>query len=151
MSYVTWADVVNKYPSVSKTSGAMDVTSSYILAAEARVNGFFSGFFTVPFSSNNITAKDLVVDLVFSGVGNQKIKDAKEMRDEVLERMKAIRDGEEGMYLVDGTTMTTDIGGSIYSSTQNYNPIFGMSPIEYSEIDSGAVYDEEVARGYWPE
>jgi len=103
-------------------------------------------FFTVPFSSNNITAKDLAIDLTYIRVANLKLEDRDGFRKEIKERIKMIQVGDMVMMTTSGTSASTsDAQG--WSTTKDYHPVFGMGDIVDFRVDSSEVYAEAIARG----
>lgn len=143
--YINWADVVARYPGLSQVGGAEEVGSSYIGYAENQVEGMLASAYTVPFSDNNLTVKDLCIDLVYIRAGTIKAEARKELRDEFMERIERLLTGKENMVTVDGTVMYSD-GGTPWSSTENYHPVFGMGDHKDFVVDSDQVDDEYWAR-----
>jgi len=142
--YINWDDVMHRYPETSNIGGATEVGCAHIYYAEYELDGLLSRYYTTPFSTNNITAKDLAIDLAYLRLGNFKLSDddRKQFREEIMMKIQKLIDGEAGMQLVDGTVVYT-AGETIYSSTSDYHPVFGFSPEEYFEVDSSLVEDEE--------
>lgn len=142
-------DELSKLPNVGSASAVASATQTNLLnTAEAYVHGRLASRYTVPFSSNNLTAIDLIVDAVY--VQNnmtrqpEKTKLLKEFLDE---RIKALIEGQSQMTDASGAVVATIGGDVIWSSTENYPPTFGMSDIEKAEVSSEQLYDEDVARG----
>lgn len=144
--YITFADVTLRYPAILKVGSESTVGSAYIGYVENEIDGMLASHFTVPFSSNNMTVKDLAIDLTYIKAGNFTFEQAKEMLDDFMEKIKALKNGEHSMLTDSGDVITT-VGDTAWSNTMDYTPVFGMSPIEYSEVDSSQIYDEEVDRG----
>ena len=73
--YAQYDDVVNRYPRATKKGGKEEMVA-FINVAENEIEGMFAGRYTLPFSSNNVTVKDLVVGsgLVFDDRGNHSLK-----------------------------------------------------------------------------
>lgn len=143
--YIGWDDVVNKYPAAASRGGASTIGSAYIGFLEAEIDGRLSSHFTTPFSSNNVTVKDICIDLAYSRIGNFKIKERLEFDKAIKDRIEGLKNGAEAMVTIDGTILSSSLG-TIYSTTQDYHPVFGMSPTEYFVVDSSQVQDEEAAR-----
>lgn len=144
--YINWKDVVDRYPGIERVGGASEVGSVYVEYAERELEGMLAGFFTTPFSSNNLTAKDLAIDLTYARIANLKMEDRKEFRDEVLGRIQALKEGQAAMVTTSGDVMQA-VGDTVYSNTQNYVPVFGMGDTLDFRVDSGQLLDEENARG----
>lgn len=143
--YINWDDIVLKYPATASRGGATEIGSAYIGYLEAEVDGKFSGFFTIPFSSNNITIRDICTDLAYSRIGNFKIKERQEFQKSIMDRIDGIKMGAESMINDDGTALNS-VGGTIHSNTQDYHPVFGMGDTLSFVVDSSQVQDEESAR-----
>lgn len=140
-----WDDLLIRYPKVSQVGDAKDVNSAFIAFAENEINGLLADFFTVPFSSNNMTAKDLAVELAYARLGVVKISDADKIREMVYKRINRIIEGKERMVLDDGTVLGS-VGDAIYSSDSNYHHTFGVGHIEDMFVDSSQIYDEDQER-----
>ena len=145
MSYITWRDLTNRYNNVATLGGAKEVSSAHIFYAENEINGLLGDKFTVPFSSNNLTAVDLAVELAYARIGVVNIKDSDMIRKNVMMRVKNIKEGNEQMMLSDGTFLTTT-GQPVYSSDKNYHHTFGVGGINDMFVDSSQIYDEQQER-----
>lgn len=147
MPLINWDDVVGLFPQAGRGKGSDEVNSFHLAYAEAELNGALAGRFTTPFSSNNVTARELAINLTMTRLGQLKDKDAAALRKETLERIDRIRDGREAMMiLVDGTLTPTYAGTVAWSSTKDYHPVFGVGDIVDMAVDSGQLIDEENAR-----
>ena len=138
---------MTKYPVLNSAGGAVSVGSGYIHYVENRIDSLFAGFFTVPFSSNNQTVKDIACDLVYARASKMKVKDMLEFEKSVMERIENIKKGNEAMIVTSGDAMFASVDGVIYNSNEDYVPVFGMSPTEYFEVDQDLIDDEENDRG----
>jgi len=152
MGILTFAAIVARYPIVSTVGSAADVTSAWVVYAENDINARLGNAFTVPFSSNNLTALDLMIDnfwLRYQRSNNSDL--SKTLKEDMDERIKRLTSGTDQMLLVDGTVLNASAGiGDPWSNTQNYEPVFGMGDETTFHVDSSQVYDEAVARGDWP-
>lgn len=144
--YIEWDDVVLRYPNAGRSGGSSEVGSVHITYAEAYLESRFSGYFTIPFSSNNLTAKDLSIDLTYLRIGNFGQKDRKIFRDEIEDRIKQIKLGNDQMITNSGDSLGS-VGEAVYSPHQNYHPVFGMDDEFMFDVDSSQLIDEEDARG----
>lgn len=144
--YIDWNDVILRYPAIERVGDATEVGSTYIRYAENYLNGRLSTKFTVPFSSNNFTAKDLSIDITYGRIGNMKAEDREKFIEKIDDRINRLLNGEENMVADDGTIIAQTDGGSIWSTTQDYAPIFGFGDIEDFEVDPDLVRDENDAR-----
>lgn len=149
--YINWSDIIERYPSIENVGGAVEVGSVYISYVEYEIDGLLAPKFTIPFSNNNETVKDLCIDRVYAKAGNLKIEEYEKINNDVMATIDRLKTGSQ-LMIINGTSYSSvlpDIGDTIFSTTEDYNPVFGMSDIELSEVDSGQVYDEEQARGYY--
>ena len=143
----TWSECVQIYNVLTRVTSGTGVGSAQLEFAETEVQGYLSSHFTVPFSNNNLTVKQLVIDMTYLKVGNLNLDDASALREQIYERMNALKNGSATMMSNSGESLGTTDKSSVYSTTQNYHPVFGMSPTTSFIVDSSQVYDEEVARG----
>ena len=133
--YINWDDIVARYPSINAVGGAADVGSAWIGYVENQVDGLLSPEFSAPFSNNNITVKDLCIELTYIRVGNLKVEETTDMREAFMERINRLKDGSEGM-LTNSCDIVLALGDTVYSNTANYNPVFNLdNPLDW-EVDS---------------
>jgi len=60
MAYSTFEEFSARYPT---RLAEAEVNSHYLAPAAQRLDAMLAGWFSVPFSSTNLTAKDLSIDL----------------------------------------------------------------------------------------
>lgn len=147
--YISWADISGRYPELgaNQRKDATQVDSNFVMYAEAQVDGRLSPGFTVPFSSNNLTAKDLAIDTAYAMLLRFKDqKKAKEIQDSVDARVKDLLEGKSSMVTT-SIDLITATGQPVYSTTEDYHPVFGMSSPLTWQVDSSTVIDEEGDRG----
>lgn len=143
--YVDVDFVTHVYSGLSKV-GSSSINSYHIPFAERKVEGMLSTHFSVPFSDNNLTVKELVTDAVYIKIGNLSNEEAQEFKEQFEARIEGLKTGQEFMVTTSGDTLTA-LSGTVWSTTEDYFPVFGLGPTEYFEVDSSLVYDEEVDRG----
>lgn len=146
--YVDWDDITLRHPSINNVGGASEIGSAYIGYVEFEIDGMLASHFTVPFSNNNVTIKDLCIDRVYAKAGNLKIKEVNMLNADIMATIDRLKMGSQVMMNTAGEAIFPSIGDTIFSTTEDYNPVFGMGPTEFFEVDSEQVYDEEQARGY---
>lgn len=142
-------DELSKLPNVGSASAVASATQTNLLnTAEAYIHGRLAARYAVPFSSNNLTAIDLIVDAVYvqNNMTRQPEK-TKLLKDFLDERIKALLEGQAQMAASDGVIVATIGDDVIWSSTENYPPVFGMSDIVKAEVSSEQLYDEDLTRG----
>lgn len=145
--YINWDDLVGRYERIAGFEGAEEASSYYITYAEAMVDQKLGSCFTVPFSSNNMTAKNLAIEEAFLIAGNLKFEEATKKRDWLTEQYEALCAGKEVMVTDSGDILTrSDIGGA-WSSTEDYHPVFGMGATVDFIVDQDQLDDEEDERG----
>lgn len=148
--YITWEDIADRYSILEKGkfSGSDEANSAYILYAENQLDSLLASSFTVPFSSNNTTAKDLSIDLAYCRMGNFKIEDRIKLKEEIMGTINMLKDGTMSMITNSGDVITTLGSTPTWSTTQAYHPVFGHGDEACFEVDSGLTYTEEQAREY---
>jgi hypothetical protein len=151
MPIIDWSDVNRRYPETIKLADASQADSSWVPFAIAELHARLAPGFTVPFSDNNMTAKDLAIDLTFAKVYRFKdIEKADAVMTYVGAQIDMLLGGNMSMVTTSGDTLVT-VGETVYSTTDGYHPVHGIGPIEYSVVSSEQVIDEEAARGiYYP-
>lgn len=147
---ITWsADVSARYPELDKLPNisSADVQNGFIAMAEAVVHSRLAPRYSVPFSSNNFTARDLAVDMLYiqTQTARQPEK-AKAVREYLEDRIKALLSGGASMVNSAGAALVM-VGDTVWSSSQNYAPVFGMGDVEHAMVNSEQSYDEAVSRG----
>lgn len=141
--------LLNKYSDMQKTLGATELDGTYIISAEAFVEGKLASKYSIPFDATNQTAVDLVLDYayyIYMLTKNEKrAKAVKELIDNVIE---ALVDGDMDMVTVDGVIIARDESSSdiTWSNTINYTPVFGMGDITDMEVDPDQIEAEDNAR-----
>ncbi len=143
---INWKNVVDRYPEIERVGGASEVGSLYIEYAERELESYLAGYYTVPFSDNNLTAKDLSIDLTYLRLANLKSEARKEFRDEVMERIEKLKLGNASMMTSSGDQLQS-VGEVVYSNTKDYHPIFGVGDTLDFAVDSNQIADEDADRG----
>lgn len=155
----SWSEVLLRYPELDKlaavSSSAVNTPTAIaanqaglIAQAEAYIHGKLSTNFTTPFSSNNYTAKDLVIDAVYvqNILSRQAVK-GKTVATYLDEKISALCTGRTQMVTIAGTIAQLATGDPTWSSTMNYQPTFGMeNPVMWA-VSSQMMIDENNARG----
>ena len=146
--YITWEDIVDRYPLIAKGnfSGSSEASSAYIFYGESELDGLLAPAFTIPFSSNNVTAKDLAIDLSYCRMANFKIEERKEFKKEIMDKINMLKDGAMSMLTNSNDTVSTLGQSPTWSSTKDYHPVFGHGNDIYFEVDSGLTTAEQDAR-----
>jgi len=147
--YITWADIAARYPEIAKVGGSVEVGSAHIPFAEAEVDGLLAGVYTTPFSSNNLTARDLSIDVAY--LRSNALRDPDRVQpivDRVDRMITDLRSGRMSMVTASGDTLygSGAPGATMWSTTMGYHPVFGADETEMFTVDSAQILDEENAR-----
>lgn len=136
--YLQANDLFVRYSQVSDTPA--NIESHYIYYAENYLDSLLGPYFTVPFSSDNITAKDLSLEWTYILTADLKFEDREKREAHWLKKIDRLIDGKAGMQVSSGQVLS--IGGTISNTTQSYHPTFGVGDIEDYLVDSSQVHDE---------
>ncbi len=148
MTIVDFNFITGVYPSVGKSEyKGEEVNSYHSPMAQAEIEGLLSTHYTVPFSSNNITAKDLVSKLVYSRLAPMKESERREIRTELYERIDRLKSGEEQMITTSGDILAPGVSGTVWSNTQDYHPTFTQDDPLNWEVSSRLINDLRDERG----
>ncbi|MFA6213547.1 MAG: hypothetical protein WC714_29185 [Candidatus Obscuribacterales bacterium] len=146
---ITWPDVTARYAEMDKLPNGTspEVQANLILMAEAAVHSRLASRYSVPFSSSNYTARDLTVDMLYVQTQlTRQPEKAKAVQDSIDARINALLSGAASMVDSAGAA-TTMVGDTIWSSSENYPPVFGMGDIASSIVSSEQLVDEASSRG----
>jgi len=139
--YINWGDVVDRYPVINTLGGSDEFEETHIQFAETFIDGLLASHFTPPFSDNNMTVRDLVIDNVFYRAGKFKLDNTEQVWSDTLYTIELLKKGASAMISTSGEVLSLRSTGAIYSSTQSYHSSFGIDdPINWS-IDS----DQQIA------
>lgn len=144
---INWSDVNRRYPETLKVADATQADSSWVPFAIAELHARLAPGFTVPFSDNNMTAKDLAIDLVYAKVYRFKdTEKAEAVMAYVNDQIDKLLDGNMSMLTSSGDVLSS-VGGTVHVTNGDYHPVHGIGPIEYSVVSSAQIIDEENERG----
>jgi hypothetical protein len=122
-----------------------EISSYWLQQGAVRVNEALGGYFTLPFSDNNYSAKDLNIKFTYLEIlsRNRSGQTDLNVRQEVEKRVQDIRERNSPMILDDGSTLfANSTKFDAYSTTQNYNPTFNMLDAKYQRVDNNLQRDE---------
>jgi hypothetical protein len=149
MPLIDWSDVNRRYPETLKHADATQADSSWVPYAIAELHARLAPGFTVPFSDNNLTAKDLAIDLAFARLYRYKDEEkATAVSSYISGQIEGLLKGQLQMITTSGDVLKA-VGGTVYSTTDGYHPVHGIGPIEYSVPSSQQIVDEEETRGIY--
>jgi hypothetical protein len=155
----SWGEITLRYPELDKlqavsssavnTPGQVVANKAAIIAnAEAYVQGRLAQSFTVPFSSNNFTAKNLVIDAVYvQNVLSRQALKGKTVATFLDEYIASLLNGAMQMVDVNGTVCATAGGDPVWSNQMNYHPTFGLGDLTVTAVDSQELIDQNNRRG----
>ncbi len=145
--YIEWDDVIDRYPVLNTIGGSDEVSSTYIVYAESTTEGLLASKYTVPFSNNNMTIKNLVIDYTYWMAARFKLDDAVAVYSSYHGIIRMLKKDQMEMILDDGTLLSGARKNSgLYSSTQSYHPAFGIDkPINW-RVDSDQMSDTQDSR-----
>lgn len=141
--YINWEDVIDRYRDLNTLGGADQLSSSYIVYAEAFVDGILSNHYTIPFSSNNMIIRDLSIDYTYWRAARFKVEDAMAVKSSFFETVGLIKDGTLVMIDEAGTVIEqTKKKIGLFSTTESYHGAFGMRNEIDWHIDENQISDE---------
>lgn len=146
----TFDEITARYPELAKlpTAASPEVQTRLVQYAEAHVHGRLAQAFSIPFSLNNLTAKDLVIDTVYVQNIRTKVPGKGKTLDAILEeKFVQLCNGQMNMVSVAGTIVQQPTGDPVYSNTSGYHPVFGMGDSIVLSVDSNQLINENNARG----
>jgi hypothetical protein len=142
--YINWEDVIDRYPELNTLGGADQLSSSYVVYAEAFVDGILSTHYTPPFSNNNMIIRDLSIDMCYWRAARFKLDDAIEVKSAFYDTIAMLKDRQINMYDDTGTLVPSVDKSFVVSNTQSYHSAFGMDdPIQWRIDEDQAEADED--------
>lgn len=143
--YIQWKDVTARYRHIAEIGGN-DEMADNIQYGESHIEGELAGYFTMPFSSNNLTAKDLCIDATFMKIIQFQDTEKYDLIAKSLnQRLDDLRSGKTMMAVSSGDAQV-GVGAVAYSTTQNYTPSFDMNDPEDQWTDVNQQEDEYYKR-----
>ena len=147
MPIIDWSDVNRRYPETLKIADASQADSSWVPFSIAELHARLSPGFTVPFSDNNMTAKDLAIDLTFAKVYRFKdIEKADAVMTYVGAQIDMLLSGNMMMVTTSGDVLVA-VGDTTTVVGAGNHPVYGVGPIEYSVVSSAEIETEQNDRG----
>lgn len=147
MTIVNYDFLTGVYPSVGKSDyKAEEVNSFHTPLAQAQIEGLLSSEYTVPFSSNNLTAKDLIATLTYSRLAPMSEETRRDIRTELYERIGRLKSGEELMITTSGSLIPST-SGVAWSDGQSYHKLFTEDDPLMWIPDSSQIIDLRDERG----
>lgn len=153
VTYAVYSEFTQVYS--LKNVDESEVSSYWLVHGALRVNEQLGCAFTIPFSSNNLTAKDLSIHYAALGIlkRTRNQTDSQELGDYLRSRITDILSGGCGMITTSGEALAPDKDNglnSAWSTNQNYNPTFDMRCPEDQRVDPNLIdhlYDRDDSNG----
>jgi hypothetical protein len=150
MAYTNYDEAIVIRPLLESAGlNDVEVNSSFIYFAEKEVDGWFAGVFTVPFSPVPPQIKDITINLTYANaLWYKDAESAIALKDEILARVKRIKEGDELLTTDSGQLLARNPGQEIWSSNEDYHTTFSMLDAEdaLTMVDSGRLLAEENER-----
>jgi len=146
--YCTVDQVAQRFPRVTDVrSYPVTVDSGYIYYAEAELDRRLAPYFTTPFSSNNVTAADLSIDMSYAKI---IIYDDPDKYAAIMGRVDTVIGdliaGTAAMQTSSGDLILSSTGNAAWSNTASYHSAFGVGDFTLFQVDSSQQYDEDARR-----
>lgn len=140
--YIEWDDVIDRYPELNSLGGSDEISSAYIVYAEAFTDGMLTSHFTPPFSNNNMVVKDLCIDYTYWRAARFKLDDAVAVKSSYFETIMLLKKGQ--MSMIDDTGVETGAKAKlgVHSTTESFHSSFGMDIPERWHIDEDLIAAE---------
>ena len=146
--YVDWNDIVSRFTDFADFGGAIKVASHYVAYSEAQIDSALGVKYTTPFSNNNLTIRDLTIDLAYARAIRGRSEEYKEIRADITSRIWALLNGQAVMVTTSGDVIRPPYaGGPAWSNTMDYHPVFGMLDEIDVVVSSQQLLDEYSERG----
>lgn len=146
-SYAELSDFTTVYS--LKGVSSSEIVNGWLPYGTRRVNESLGGFYTLPFSTNNATARGLTVDYAYLGilVRTRKQEDSIELRNELRYRIASLTSSGAPMLTDSAETIypSSNVNNvfKVYSSTKDHKPIFDLRDPEYQRADPDQLREEQ--------
>jgi len=146
ITYATYSDFIQIYNLLPRITQA-EVENHWLPHGALMVNEFLGKCFTIPFSTNNETAKDLSVHFAYLGIleRTRNQDDSEELRNSLQMRVENICEGNAPMITTSGEAIfpeeETANRFDAWSNTQDYKPTFDMREAIDQRVDPDLIED----------
>jgi hypothetical protein len=124
--YITPTNVLARYQQLTDVHSQSNIDSSFIPYAEAQVEAMLSPKWIAPFSSNNITAQDLSIDMTILKTSVLKSEKHEILWNFLKERIERLNMGKERMVTSAGVVLVPDAETSGIDTHEGYQPTTSM-------------------------
>lgn len=135
--YATYQQYTMVYS--EKGIGQSEISSYWLFYGAQRVNECLGGFYTLPFSSNNATARQLSIDYGHLGIliRTRRQDDSEELINELEKRISYLTSSGSPMMTDSGESIFPDRNNvfDVYSSTKDWKPVFDLRDAVDQRID----------------
>lgn len=136
---------------IERWSSLQDLGETYVESwgvalAENELDARLGVAMVTPFSSDNVTAMDLSMWLTYLRLANLSKEEQSRHGKTLEDRIARILAGDELMATTSGTLASA--GGTVWSTTEGYAPIFGLGAVEDMGPDPDQLCDEARRREY---
>lgn len=143
VSYATVPQFTALY-SVTGVS-SQQLFDSWIPEGSLRVNEALGAFYSVPFSSDNHTARSLAIHYTYLGIleRTRNQEDSGEIRKSIEARVTQLTTGGQPMWTDSGDALyPTQARNKAWSNTMNYKPVFDLRDSQEQRRDPDRLTDE---------
>ena len=150
ITYATYSEYAQIYDLTPRITVA-EVENRWLPHGALLVNEFLGKCFSVPFSTNNETAKDLNIHFAYLGIleRTRNQNDSEELRESLMSRIENICEGNAPMITSSGDALfpnpNTANKFDAFSTTQNYKNTFDMRDTIDQRIDPDLIDDLWIA------
>lgn len=142
-TYATFSEFTQVY-SINGVSQD-EINNVWLPYGARRINEELGAAFTIPFSSNNETAKQLSIEFGYLGIllRTRDQNDSQEMREDLMDRIADIACHGKPMILTDGTGINPSklTQAQFWSNTQDYKSVFDMRNASEQRVDPDQLND----------
>ena len=146
--YIEWDDVVARYPATGRQNqDASEVTSSFIVGAEAYINARLAKSYTIPFTPVPQLIKDLAIDLTYVKMAVGKVDDREVIKEHIIDTLNSLVDGDMVLVTDSGTTLA-EVDNGVWSELGSYTSRFDVDDPFNWEVSSARLTAIENDRLY---
>ena len=146
ITYATYSEYAAIYNLTARIT-VSEVEDHWLPHGALMVNEFLGKCFTIPFSDNNETAKDLNIHFAFLGIleRTRNQNDSQELSESLMMRVENICKGNAPMITTSGEALfpDADISNRLdgWSNTQEYKNTFDMRQAIHQRVDPDYIDD----------
>lgn len=126
MAYATSAEFNARYTTKLDDT---ELSSHYLPYASTRLDEALAPYFSVPFSGNNLTARDLTIDMAYLMIlqRSKEPQDSQALRNQLGQNIEALAQGSRAMMTTSGEVLYAQLpSGYVWSNTEQGSPAFEL-------------------------